>query len=43
MKLYVYDHCPFCTKARMIFGLKSLPLMTLFYTGSFAGEGEILR
>lgn len=26
MKLYVYDHCPFCTKARMIFGLKSLPL-----------------
>ena len=26
MKLYVYDHCPFCAKARMIFGLKSLPL-----------------
>ena len=26
MKLYAYDHCPFCAKARMIFGLKSLPL-----------------
>ncbi|MEQ9115759.1 MAG: glutaredoxin 2 [Rickettsiales bacterium] len=22
MKLYVYDHCPYCVKARMIFGLK---------------------
>lgn len=26
MNLYVYDHCPFCAKARMIFGLKSLPV-----------------
>lgn len=26
MKLYVYDHFQFCAKARMIFGLKSLPL-----------------
>lgn len=25
MKLYVYDHCPYCVKARMIFGLKDLP------------------
>jgi glutaredoxin 2 len=25
MKLYVYDHCPFCVKARAIFGLKALP------------------
>lgn len=24
-KLYVYDHCPFCIKARMIFGLHDLP------------------
>lgn len=24
-KLYVYDHCPFCVKARMIFGLKNIP------------------
>ena len=24
MKLYVYDHCPFCVKARAIFGLKGL-------------------
>lgn len=30
MKLYVYDHCPFCAKARMIFGLKSLPLELTF-------------
>lgn len=26
MKLYIYEHCPFCTRARMIFGLKGLPL-----------------
>ena len=25
MKLYIYDHCPFCARARMIFGLKALP------------------
>jgi glutaredoxin 2 len=25
MKLYVYDHCPFCVKARSIFGLKGIP------------------
>ena len=24
MKLYVYDHCPYCVRARMIFGLKNL-------------------
>ncbi|CAM9246554.1 unnamed protein product [Phaeothamnion confervicola] len=23
-RLYVYDHCPFCVRARMIFGLKNL-------------------
>lgn len=26
MKLYIYDHCPFCLKARMIFGLKNIPI-----------------
>ncbi|MGY6089543.1 glutaredoxin 2 [Avibacterium paragallinarum] len=26
MKLYVYDHCPFCVRARMIFGLKNIPV-----------------
>jgi len=26
MKLYIYEHCPFCVKARMIFGLKNLPV-----------------
>lgn len=30
MKLYVYDHCPFCAKARMIFGLKQIPLELSF-------------
>ena len=25
MKLYIYDHCPYCVKARMIFGLKQVP------------------
>jgi glutaredoxin 2 len=24
MQLYVYDHCPFCVKARAIFGLKGI-------------------
>ena len=24
MKLYVYDHCPYCVKARMIFGFKGV-------------------
>lgn len=26
MKLYIYDHCPYCVKARMIFGLKDIPV-----------------
>jgi glutaredoxin 2 len=26
MKLYIYEHCPFCARARMIFGLKGLPV-----------------
>ena len=25
MTLYIYDHCPYCVKARMIFGLKQVP------------------
>lgn len=28
MNLYIYEHCPFCTKARMIFGLKDIPVTT---------------
>ncbi|WP_375804111.1 glutaredoxin domain-containing protein [Zymomonas mobilis] len=23
-KLFIYEHCPFCVKARMIFGLKNI-------------------
>ena len=26
MTLYIYDHCPYCVKARMIFGLKHIPI-----------------
>lgn len=26
MKLHIYEHCPFCTRARMIFGLKGVPV-----------------
>ena len=26
MKLYIYDHCPFCTRARMAFALKKVPV-----------------
>lgn len=24
MKLFIYEHCPFCARARMVFGLKNL-------------------
>ena len=30
MHLYVYDHCPFCVKARMIFGLHQQPIELSF-------------
>ena len=26
MNLYIYDHCPFCVRARMIFGLRDVPV-----------------
>ena len=26
MKLYIYDHCPFCVRARMMIGLHALPV-----------------
>lgn len=25
MKLHIYEHCPFCVRARMIFGIKKIP------------------
>ncbi len=28
--VYVYDHCPFCVRARMIFGLKKIPHQLIF-------------
>jgi glutaredoxin 2 len=29
VKLYIYDHCPFCLKARMIFGLRNIPVESI--------------
>lgn len=29
MNLYIYDHCPYCVKARMIFGLKKAPVQLI--------------
>ncbi|KAK1941969.1 Glutaredoxin 2 [Phytophthora citrophthora] len=29
-KLYVYDHCPYCVRARMIFGFKKIPHELIF-------------
>lgn len=26
MKLYIYDHCPYCVRAKMTFGLKNIPI-----------------
>ncbi len=26
MKLFIYEHCPFCIRARMIFGIKKQPI-----------------
>ncbi|GBQ82949.1 glutaredoxin 2 [Acetobacter malorum DSM 14337] len=26
MKLYIYEHCPFCSRARMMAGLKNIPV-----------------
>ncbi len=30
MKLYLYDHCPFCVRARMIFGLRAVPVENIY-------------
>ncbi len=32
MKLYIYDHCPYCVKARMIFGFKKIPVQLKILT-----------
>ncbi|OQS03333.1 glutaredoxin [Thraustotheca clavata] len=29
-RLYIYDHCPFCVRTRMIFGLKGIPVDLVF-------------
>ncbi|PIT51824.1 glutaredoxin, GrxB family [Snodgrassella alvi] len=30
MKLYLYDHCPYCVRARMIFGKKIVPVENIY-------------
>lgn len=30
LKLYVYDHCPYCTRVRCILGLKNVPYELVF-------------
>eukprot|EP01056_Protomagalhaensia_sp_Gyna25_P000302 Protomagalhaensia_sp_Gyna_25__301@NODE_113_length_5155_cov_105_540070_g89_i0_p3_GENE_NODE_113_length_5155_cov_105_540070_g89_i0NODE_113_length_5155_cov_105_540070_g89_i0_p3_ORF_typecomplete_len262_score37_66Glutaredoxin2_C/PF04399_13/1_3e29GST_N_3/PF13417_6/4_2e05GST_C_3/PF14497_6/0_0021GST_C/PF00043_25/0_01GST_C_2/PF13410_6/0_088Glutaredoxin/PF00462_24/0_25_NODE_113_length_5155_cov_105_540070_g89_i018792664 len=29
--LYIYDHCPFCVKARMIFGIRNIKVNLVFF------------
>lgn len=29
MKLYIYEHCPFCTRARLALGMKNIPYETV--------------
>lgn len=29
MKLYIYEHCPFCTRARLALGMKNIPHETV--------------
>ena len=31
MKLYIYDHCPFCVRARMIFGICNQPIQLAYF------------
>lgn len=40
MKLYVYDHCPFCVKSRSIFGLKSQPFVLVVMMNDDAATPE---
>jgi glutaredoxin 2 len=40
MKLYVYDHCPFCVKARSIFGLKQRPFELVIMLNDDAATPE---
>jgi glutaredoxin 2 len=40
MKLYVYDHCPFCVKSRSIFGLKNQPFELVIMLNDDAATPE---
>lgn len=30
MKLYIFEHCPFCVKARMPFGIRGIPIELIY-------------
>ncbi len=40
MKLYIYEHCPFCVRARMIFGLKNIPVKQQVFLSDDAKSPE---
>ena len=43
MKLYIYDHCPFCVRARMIFGLRGIPVeIEVFANDDEAGPTALI-
>lgn len=40
-RLFLYDHCPFCTRVRICLGLKRIPHVTIFLP--FADEQTVLN
>eukprot|EP01055_Gregarina_sp_Pseudo9_P002032 Gregarina_sp_Pseudo_9__2031@NODE_2408_length_1004_cov_3243_243523_g2215_i0_p1_GENE_NODE_2408_length_1004_cov_3243_243523_g2215_i0NODE_2408_length_1004_cov_3243_243523_g2215_i0_p1_ORF_typecomplete_len265_score37_49Glutaredoxin2_C/PF04399_13/1e26GST_N_3/PF13417_6/9_5e06GST_C/PF00043_25/0_0027GST_C_3/PF14497_6/0_024GST_N_2/PF13409_6/0_045Glutaredoxin/PF00462_24/0_16_NODE_2408_length_1004_cov_3243_243523_g2215_i0141935 len=41
--LYIYDHCPFCVKARMIFGIKNIKVnLIVFANDDFEGPISLI-
>lgn len=42
MKLYIYEHCPYCIRARMIFGLKNLPFQLCILPNDDAATPEAM-
>ena len=43
MKLYIYEHCPFCVRARMIFGLKDIPVeLHVFLSDDFKSPESMI-
>jgi glutaredoxin 2 len=40
--LYIYEHCPYCVKARMIFGLKDIPVILHYVLNDDVATPEAL-